>query len=177
MGDLLYEGQGCRKKDLFSAAEMYTKAALSDEPQVCSLGLIFKPVCIAWMLDNLYCSSTGLAQPWPPRWRGFQAATVSAGWTQPLRAVSGRQHAASKHFIQKVCFIICCVYTVHELLNTVSTKSFFSNRCRDSEKTDSYLPCSLSLFSVYLQSIQKENSDAIKVSLISSHTKRYNKND
>lgn len=37
MGDLLYEGQGHRKKDLFSAAEMYTKAALSDEPQVCSL--------------------------------------------------------------------------------------------------------------------------------------------
>lgn len=37
MGDLLYEGQGRRKKDLFSAAEMYTKAALSDEPQVCFL--------------------------------------------------------------------------------------------------------------------------------------------
>ncbi len=35
MGDLFYEGQGERKKDLFSAAKMYTLAALRKEPQVC----------------------------------------------------------------------------------------------------------------------------------------------
>lgn len=115
MGDLLYEAQGRRKKDIFSAAEMYTKAALSDEPQVCFLWLIFRPVCIVYMLDNLHFSSTGMAQPWPPRWRGFQAATVSIGWTQPFRAVSGRQQFASKNFIQKVCLIFFCLYTVHEL--------------------------------------------------------------
>lgn len=35
MGDLLYEGHDDRQKDLFSAAEMYTQAALRNEPQVC----------------------------------------------------------------------------------------------------------------------------------------------
>lgn len=37
MGDLLYEGQGYRQKDFFSAAEMYTEAALRNDPQVCFL--------------------------------------------------------------------------------------------------------------------------------------------
>ncbi|XP_035536148.1 protein sel-1 homolog 3 [Morone saxatilis] len=37
-------------------------------------------------------------------------------------------------------------------------------RCRDSEDTDSYLPCSLALFNVYLQSFQKDYSAAIKFS-------------
>ncbi|XP_069017333.1 protein sel-1 homolog 3 isoform X1 [Embiotoca jacksoni] len=33
MGDLLYEGHGGRQKDLFSAAQMYTQAALRNNPQ------------------------------------------------------------------------------------------------------------------------------------------------
>ncbi|XP_070762454.1 protein sel-1 homolog 3 [Enoplosus armatus] len=37
-------------------------------------------------------------------------------------------------------------------------------RCRDSEDTDSYLPCSLALFKVYLRSFQKDYSAAIKFS-------------
>ncbi|KAM4627603.1 protein sel-1 homolog 3 [Polymixia lowei] len=37
-------------------------------------------------------------------------------------------------------------------------------RCRDSETTDSYLPCSLALFNVYLQSFQKDYSAILKVS-------------
>ncbi|XP_056229263.1 protein sel-1 homolog 3 [Seriola aureovittata] len=37
-------------------------------------------------------------------------------------------------------------------------------RCRDSEDTDSYLPCSLALFNVYLQSFQKDYSAIIKFS-------------
>uniref|UniRef100_A0A3P9I574 Si:dkey-24p1.6 n=1 Tax=Oryzias latipes TaxID=8090 RepID=A0A3P9I574_ORYLA len=42
MGDLLYEGHGSRGRDLFSAAQMYTQAALKGNPQVCSwLGLLF----------------------------------------------------------------------------------------------------------------------------------------
>ncbi|XP_026150238.1 protein sel-1 homolog 3 isoform X2 [Mastacembelus armatus] len=36
-------------------------------------------------------------------------------------------------------------------------------RCRDSEDTASYLPCSLALFNVYLQSFQKDYSTAIKL--------------
>ncbi|XP_044057682.1 protein sel-1 homolog 3 isoform X1 [Siniperca chuatsi] len=36
-------------------------------------------------------------------------------------------------------------------------------RCRDSEDTDSYFPCSLALLNVYLQSFQKDYSAAIKV--------------
>uniref|UniRef100_A0A3P8SK97 Si:dkey-24p1.6 n=1 Tax=Amphiprion percula TaxID=161767 RepID=A0A3P8SK97_AMPPE len=35
-------------------------------------------------------------------------------------------------------------------------------KCRDSEDADSYLPCSLALFHVYLQSFQKDYSAAIK---------------
>ncbi|XP_067363252.1 protein sel-1 homolog 3 [Channa argus] len=38
-------------------------------------------------------------------------------------------------------------------------------RCRDSEDTDSYLPCSLALLHVYLQSFQKDYSAAIKFSI------------
>ncbi|KAI3354110.1 hypothetical protein L3Q82_018660 [Scortum barcoo] len=41
-------------------------------------------------------------------------------------------------------------------------------RCRDTEDTDSYLPCSLALFSVYLRSFQKDYSAAIKVSAMCS---------
>ncbi|KAK1900017.1 Protein sel-1 like 3 [Dissostichus eleginoides] len=37
-------------------------------------------------------------------------------------------------------------------------------RCRDSEDTDSYLPCSLALFKVHLQSFQKDYCTAIMFS-------------
>lgn len=41
LGDLLYEGRGRRQRDLTSAAEMYSKAALSKEPQVGVLEIDF----------------------------------------------------------------------------------------------------------------------------------------
>lgn len=41
LGDLLYEGRGRRHRDLKSAAEMYSKAALSKEPQVGLLEIDF----------------------------------------------------------------------------------------------------------------------------------------
>ena len=41
---------------------------------------------------------------------------------------------------------------------------FSFHRCRDSGDTDAYLPCSLALFSVYLQSFQKDYSAAAMVS-------------
>lgn len=44
------------------------------------------------------------------------------------------------------------------------------DRCRDSENTDSYLPCSLALFSVHLQSFQKEYGAAMKVSVGMQYT-------
>lgn len=43
LGDLLYEGWVRRQRDLKSAAEMYSKAALSKEPQVSVLEIDFKP--------------------------------------------------------------------------------------------------------------------------------------
>ncbi|KAE8295067.1 hypothetical protein D5F01_LYC05992 [Larimichthys crocea] len=87
MGDLLYEGHDDRQKDLFSAAEMYTQAALRNEP------------------SELYLADNSV------------------------------------------------------LLSTLY------KRCRDSEDTDSYLPCSLALFNVSLQSLQKDYSAAIKFSI------------
>lgn len=42
LGDLLYEGRGRRQRDLKSAAEMYSKAALSKEPQVGVLEIDFQ---------------------------------------------------------------------------------------------------------------------------------------
>lgn len=36
MGDLLYDGHGSRRRDLFSSAQMYTLAALKGNPQVYS---------------------------------------------------------------------------------------------------------------------------------------------
>lgn len=41
LGDLLYEGGGHLQRDLKSAAEMYSKAALSKEPQVGVLEIDF----------------------------------------------------------------------------------------------------------------------------------------
>ncbi|XP_047449523.1 protein sel-1 homolog 3 [Mugil cephalus] len=43
-------------------------------------------------------------------------------------------------------------------------RSTLYTRCRDSEDTDSFLPCSLALFNVYLKSFQAEYSAAIKIS-------------
>lgn len=48
---------------------------------------------------------------------------------------------------------------------TSSPPLICSDRCRDSENSDSYLPCSLALFSVHLQSFQKEYGSAMKVSV------------
>lgn len=73
-------------------------------------------------------------------------------------------------------FQLCIVYIQYMICLSVEYRSRFSpNRCRDSEDTDSYLPCSLSLFNVYLQYIQKEYSGAIKVSVISSNTSKEQK--
>ncbi|XP_040929298.1 protein sel-1 homolog 3 isoform X2 [Betta splendens] len=47
-----------------------------------------------------------------------------------------------------------------------SLLSALYRRCRDSEDTHSYLPCSLALFNVYLRSLQKDYSSAIKFSSI-----------
>lgn len=40
-----------------------------------------------------------------------------------------------------------------------------AGRCRDSENTDSYLPCSLALVNAHLQSFQKKYGAAMKVSV------------
>ncbi|XP_039985928.1 protein sel-1 homolog 3 [Xiphias gladius] len=50
------------------------------------------------------------------------------------------------------------------LADTSFLLSILYKRCRDSEDTDSYLPCSLALFNVYLQSFQKDYSATIKLS-------------
>lgn len=49
--------------------------------------------------------------------------------------------------------------------NSAKNPLICSHRCRDSETTDSYVPCSLALFSVHLQSFQKEYGAAMKVSV------------
>uniref|UniRef100_A0A3Q3K214 Uncharacterized protein n=1 Tax=Monopterus albus TaxID=43700 RepID=A0A3Q3K214_MONAL len=48
-------------------------------------------------------------------------------------------------------------------LSELKSLVFSSKRCRDSGDTDSYVPCSLALFSVYLQLFQKDYGAAIKV--------------
>ncbi|XP_040902663.1 protein sel-1 homolog 3 [Toxotes jaculatrix] len=50
------------------------------------------------------------------------------------------------------------------LAENSSVLSALYKRCRDSEDADSYLPCSLALFNVYLQSFQKHYSATIKLS-------------
>lgn len=71
MGDLLHEGH----EDPFTAAEMYAKAALSNDPQVCYTvvsACMFVFVCTC----ESSCSSSGVVQPRPPRGRGPQPAVV-----------------------------------------------------------------------------------------------------
>ncbi|KAK2846785.1 hypothetical protein Q5P01_009784 [Channa striata] len=112
MGDLLYEGQGDRQKDLYSAAEMYKQAALRKNPQGWyNLGLL-----------------------------------AEEGYRLPLSVL--------------IDLGLSDLYLADEslLLNALY------KRCRDSEDTDSYLPCSLALYNVYLQSFQKHYSAAIKFS-------------
>ncbi|GAA6232699.1 protein sel-1 homolog 3-like [Lates japonicus] len=112
MGDLLYEGQVDRQKDLFSAAEMYKLAALRDEPQGWyNLGLL-----------------------------------AEEGYRLPLSLL--RDLGLSELYLADNRLLLSALY----------------KRCRDSEDTDSYLPCSLALFNVYLQVFQKDYSAAIKFS-------------
>ncbi|XP_054650974.1 protein sel-1 homolog 3 [Dunckerocampus dactyliophorus] len=48
------------------------------------------------------------------------------------------------------------------LADSVTLRSVLYQRCRDSENSDSYLPCSLALLRVYLQVFQKQFSTSIK---------------
>ncbi|XP_059187954.1 LOW QUALITY PROTEIN: protein sel-1 homolog 3 [Centropristis striata] len=112
MGDLLYEGQGDAQKNLFSAAEMYTLAALRNEPQGWyNLGLL-----------------------------------AEEGYRLPLSVLI--ELGLSELFLADNSLLLSTLY----------------ERCRDSEDTDSYLPCSLALFNVYFQSFQKDYSAVIKIS-------------
>uniref|UniRef100_A0A3Q2CCQ0 Protein sel-1 homolog 3-like n=1 Tax=Cyprinodon variegatus TaxID=28743 RepID=A0A3Q2CCQ0_CYPVA len=102
MGDLLYEGLDGRQKDYFSAAQMYSKAALSNNPQGWyNLGLLVEE---DYRLPLSILSELGL---------------------------SDLYHADT-----------------NLLLSTMY------QRCRDSDNTDSYLPCSLALFHIFLQSFE-----------------------
>ena len=56
------------------------------------------------------------------------------------------------------------MYIVTVLL--FSSSSFFFYRCRDSERTDSYLPCTLALFNVYLQIFKQDYIGTIKVCIL-----------
>ncbi|TDH14660.1 hypothetical protein EPR50_G00022620 [Perca flavescens] len=109
MGDLLYEGQGDGR---FSSAEMYTLAAVRNEPQGWyNLGLL-----------------------------------AEEGYKLPLSVLI--KLGLSELYLADNSLLLSTLY----------------KRCRDSEDTDSYLPCSLALFNVYLQSFQKDYSAAIKFS-------------
>uniref|UniRef100_I3KJJ3 Protein sel-1 homolog 3 n=1 Tax=Oreochromis niloticus TaxID=8128 RepID=I3KJJ3_ORENI len=110
MGDLFYERHGNRQKNLFSAAQMYTLAALRNNPQ-------------GWY--NL-------------------GILAEEGYKLPLSIL--------------IKLGISELYLAEKEL------------CRDSEDADSFFPCSLALFSVYVQRFQKHYSVAIKVSVISIST-------
>ncbi|XP_076591823.1 protein sel-1 homolog 3 [Chaetodon auriga] len=110
MGDLLYEGRRDGQKDLLSAAEMYTLAALRSEPQGWyNLGLL-----------------------------------AEEGFRLPLSILTDL--SLSELYLADDILLLSALY----------------KRCRDSEDTDSALPCSLALFKVYLQSFRKDHSAAIK---------------
>ncbi|KAM6988401.1 protein sel-1 homolog 3 [Tautogolabrus adspersus] len=112
MGDLLYEGGADVHKDLFSAAEVYTLAALKQEPQGWyNLGLL---VAEGYRLSMSVLIKLGLSELY--------------------------------------------------LEDNISLQSTFYERCRDLKGKDGYLPCSLALYSVYIQSFQKDYNTAIKVS-------------
>uniref|UniRef100_A0A3Q3EJG5 Protein sel-1 homolog 3-like n=1 Tax=Labrus bergylta TaxID=56723 RepID=A0A3Q3EJG5_9LABR len=112
MGDLLYEGGADVHKDLFSAAEVYTLAALRQEP-------------LGWY--NL-----GLL--------------VAEGYRLSLSVLI--KLGLSELYLE----------------DNISLQSSLYERCRELEGKDGYLPCSLALYSVYIQSFQKDYNTAIKVS-------------
>lgn len=136
--------------------------------------LIFMPVRIHNCAEptcecKLYCCTTGIVQPWPPCWRGLQAAAASAGWTRPLRTLSGWGQCASNHFVHKVnvCVDLHCRKTMqHQSKGRHKKRLFFSFRCRDSESPDSYVPCSLALFKAHVQSLRKKYSGIVEVSVM-----------
>ncbi|XP_037533798.1 protein sel-1 homolog 3 [Nematolebias whitei] len=108
MGDLLYDG---KRKDLFSAAQMYKLAALRNNPQGWyNLGLL-----------------------------------AEEGYKLPLSILT--ELGLSELYLADRNALLSLLY----------------KKCRDSENTDSYLPCSLALFNVFLQSFDKEYVDAIKL--------------
>ncbi|XP_029923078.1 protein sel-1 homolog 3 [Myripristis murdjan] len=110
VGDLLYEGQNEREKDLSSAAQMYKLAALREDPQGWySLGLL-----------------------------------AEEGYRLPLSLLIDLD--LPELYLADDTLLLTTLY----------------KRCRDSEGTESYLPCSLALFSVYLHSFQQDYSAAIK---------------
>ncbi|XP_068173865.1 protein sel-1 homolog 3 isoform X2 [Antennarius striatus] len=112
MGDLLYQGQGHKKKDLFSAAEKYTQAALRNEPQGWyNLGLL-----------------------------------AEEGFRLPLSVIV--ELGLSELYMSDNSTLLSALY----------------RRCRDSEDSDSYLPCSLALVNVYLRSFTKDHGAVIKFS-------------
>ncbi|KAL6115894.1 uncharacterized protein ACO6RY_00633 [Pungitius sinensis] len=112
MGDLLYEGRSDGQKELSSAAAMYTRAAVRNEPQGWyNLGLL-----------------------------------AEEGYRLPLSILIDL--GLSELYLADNSLLLSTLY----------------KRCRDSEDTDSYLPCSLALFNVYLQSFKKDYGAAIKFS-------------
>nr|XP_012776484.3 protein sel-1 homolog 3 [Maylandia zebra] len=110
MGDLFYERHGNRQKNLFSAAQMYTLAALRNNPQ-------------GWY--NL-------------------GVLGEEGYKLPLSILI--KLGISELYLADKELLLNALY----------------KRCRDSEDADSFFPCSLALFSVYVQTFQKHYSAAIK---------------
>ncbi|MEQ2303872.1 hypothetical protein AMECASPLE_021236 [Ameca splendens] len=113
MGDLLYEGLDGRQKDFFSAAQMYSLAALRNNPQGWyNLGLL-----------------------------------AEEGYRLPLSIMI--ELGLSELYLADENLLLSVLY----------------KRCRDSDNTDSYLPCSLALFFVLLRSLEKSYiATVIKVS-------------
>ncbi|XP_034557622.1 protein sel-1 homolog 3 [Notolabrus celidotus] len=112
MGDLLYEGQADMPGDLFSAAKMYSHAALRKEPQGWyNLGLL-----------------------------------VAEGYRLPLSVLINL--GLSELYLQ----------------DNITLQSTLYERCRDSEDTDGFFPCSLALYNVYFQTFQNDYHTAVKVS-------------
>lgn len=114
MGDLHYEGQEDGQKDLLSAAQMYKTAALRKEPQVyffiyLFLSLILKQ-CQTFLSSHVrltvYSSISGMVQPWPSHWGGFQAATVDTDRAGYFAALPVGPNSALKCFVQKVCWMV-----------------------------------------------------------------------
>lgn len=114
MGDLHYEGQEDGQKDLLSAAQMYKTAALRKEPQVyffiyLFLSLILKQ-CQTFLSSHVrltvYSSISGMVQPWPSHWGGFQAAAVDTDRAGYFAALPVGPNSALKCFVQKVCWMV-----------------------------------------------------------------------